>query len=54
MVSLEFGGAKGLIGSRYADYLKVGGNIVVEFDFFEAPKSIKAKEVPFNFEYEKY
>jgi hypothetical protein len=53
-VSLEVGGSKGILGSRYADYFKVGGDVAVEFDFFEAPKSIKAKEVPFDFEYDKY
>ncbi len=53
-VALEFSGTKAILGSKYANYFKAGGDIVVEFDFFEMPKSMKAKEVPFDFEYEKY
>lgn len=52
-VSLEFGASKSILGSRYADYFKAGGDVVLEFDFFEMPKAMKAKEVPFNFDYDK-
>lgn len=53
-VGLEFTFTKSLFGSRYPDYFKVGGDVVVELDFFEPPKKVKAKEVPFDFDYDKY
>ncbi len=53
-VTLAFSGSKALFGSKYPNYFKAGGEVIVEFDFFETPKAMKAKEVPFDFEYEKY
>lgn len=53
-VALEAHFTKALFGSRYPDYWRAGGTLKVVFDFYESPKSIKAKDVPFDFDYEKY
>lgn len=43
-----------IFGSKYPNYLEFGLSIKYTFDFFDPPKAERVKEVPFDFDYQKY